>query len=73
MREELRQCVALEAIQPETLPPVAEDPQAREVQILERSFWLRRDIAQTAIGRRMCNINGELVSLIEANNAGPEN
>jgi hypothetical protein len=73
MRDELRQCVALEAIQPEDLPPVAESPEAREVQILERAFWVRRDIAQTAIGRQMCNINGELVSLIEANNAGPEN
>jgi hypothetical protein len=73
MREGLNECVALEALQPEDLPPVAESPEAREVQILERAFWVRRDIAQTAIGRQMCNRNGELVSLIEANNAGPEN
>lgn len=87
--------MALEAIQPEDLPPVASAESlraaldalgiapapaieraalayARQVQIEERAFSVRRDIAQTAIGRRMCNINGELVALVDANNAGPQ-
>jgi len=34
---------------------------------------MQRDLDQAAISRAMCNRNGELVSLIEANNAGPEN
>jgi hypothetical protein len=45
---------------------------ARSVQIQERAFGARRDLAQTQVGREMCNRNAELVSLVDANNAGPE-
>lgn len=51
---------------------MAAEPAAREAQILERSFWFRRDLAQMNINVEMCNRNGELVALIDANNAGPE-
>jgi len=95
LRDELRQCLALEAIQREDLPPVASAESlraaldalgiapapaieraalayTRQVQIEERAIMVRRDLAQTQVGREMCNRTGELVSLIEANNAGPQ-
>lgn len=45
---------------------------ARGVQIQERALTVRRDVAQTNIGRENCNRQGELVSLIDENNRGPE-
>lgn len=32
---------------------------------------MSRDIRQTANGRDLCNRNGELLALIDQNNAGP--
>lgn len=72
LRADLRQCVALEPIPREALPPVAEEPATRAAQVQERAFWMMRDIQQADVVRDMCNKNAELVSLIEANNAGPQ-
>ena len=72
LRDELRQCLALAPIAREALPAPAETEEARRAQIQERAVWMQRDLDQAAISRQMCNRNGELVSLIEANNAGPE-
>lgn len=44
---------------------------ARRVQIQERAVTVRRDVAQTNVGREMCNRLGEVVSLVDLNNAGP--
>jgi len=57
----------------EALPPPAEGEEARRVQIEERALWMARDLSAASIFAEMCNRNGELVSLIDANNAGPEN
>jgi hypothetical protein len=51
---------------------VAEEPATRATQVEERAFWMMRDIRQADVVRDMCNKNAELVSLIEANNTGPE-
>lgn len=73
LRPELRQCVALDPMPPEALPPVSEDPAVRSTQLEERAAWMMRDIHQADIAREMCNRQGELIGLIDANNAGPEN
>lgn len=57
----------------EALPPVAESEEARQAQIQERAAWMARDLMQADVSAEMCNRNGELVSLIDANNAGPSN
>lgn len=72
LRESLTQCAALLPIQPETLPPMREEAAERSAQLEERAFWMRRDLSQTANNRDNCNKQSELVSLIQANNAGPE-
>lgn len=56
---------------PEALPAVSEDPAVRAAQTEERRVWMRRDWAQADLVRDMCLKNGELVALIDANNAGP--
>lgn len=71
LRPELRQCAALEPMPREALPPMAEDAEARRVQILERSAWMQRDLRQSANNRENCNRLGEVVALVDANNAGP--
>jgi hypothetical protein len=45
---------------------------ARTAQIQERAVTVRRDVGQTNVGREMCNRLGEVVALVDANNAGPE-
>ena len=56
----------------EALPPIAESDEARRAQILERSAWMQRDLSQSANAREMCNRLGEVVALVDQNNAGPE-
>jgi hypothetical protein len=56
----------------EALPPIAESDEARQAQILERSVWMSRDLAQSANAREMCNRLSEVVSLVDENNRGPE-
>lgn len=53
------------------MPPVAAEPAVRQAQVEERAFWMMRDIQQADVVRDMCNKTAELVSLIDANNAGP--
>lgn len=62
----------LTPISPEALPAVAADAAARASQIEERAFWMGRDLRQSANTRENCNRLGELVALIERNNAGVE-
>lgn len=64
--------MALEPMPPEALPPVAEEAAARAAQINERAAWMRRDLAQADVVAEMCHKQGELLGLIDANNAGPE-
>lgn len=52
------------------MPPTASDPNARATQLIERSFWLGRDLRQTANNRDICQKQSELVALIERNNEG---
>jgi hypothetical protein len=59
-------------LQREALPPTAEAEEAQRAQIVERAFWFRRDLAQTSVNVEMCNRMAEIVSLVDANNAGPE-
>jgi len=56
----------------EALPAVDPEPHAREVQLRERAAWMGRDMSQADLVRDMCNKLGETVSLIDANNAGPQ-
>lgn len=72
MRADLRQCVALVPVASEDLPAVAAEEPARSAQVQERAFWMRRDLDQTANNREMCNRTRELVTMIDANNAGPQ-
>lgn len=72
LRADLTGCLALPPIPPEALPPVADEPATRAVQVQERAFWMRRDLDQTANNRDNCNKQMELVALIRANNAGPQ-
>ena len=72
VRDGLRTCVALAPVPSEALPPIAVDPAHRGAQIDERAFWMSRDLAQTANNREACMKQAELVALIDANNAGPE-
>lgn len=72
LRADLSRCPALLPVQSETLPPVAAAPAERAVQLEERAFWMQRDLQQTANNRDACNRQGELVALIQANNAGPQ-
>lgn len=65
-------CTALAPVPAESLPPTASDPDARATQLIERSFWLGRDLRQTANNRDICQKQSELVALIERNNAGVE-
>lgn len=51
---------------------MAAAPAERAVQLEERAFWMQRDLQQTANNRDACNRQGELVALIQANNAGPQ-
>lgn len=63
--------MVLEPVRSEHLPPVSEDRRAREVQLMERSFWYRRDLSQAEAIREACEKQAELVGLVRANNAGP--
>lgn len=72
LRDDLTRCVALAPVPSEALPPVSEDAAVRPIQLEERAFWLRRDLAQTANNREVCNKQMELLALIRANNEGPE-
>ena len=45
---------------------------ARSVQLRERAAGDSRDLAQVGVVSTMCAKNGELVALIERNNAGVE-
>jgi len=45
---------------------------ARAVQFEERAAGDSRDLAQASVLREMCEKLGEVVSLVDANNAGPE-
>ncbi len=71
LRADLRQCEALAPVPSEAMPPVAAEPAVRQAQVEERAFWMMRDIQQADVVRDMCNKTAELVSLIDANNAGP--
>ena len=46
---------------------------ARETQFMERARGDQRDLAQAQLNRGNCERLQEAVSLIEANNAGPQN
>lgn len=72
LRPELRQCVALSEVRSEDLPALPADPALRASQIEERRFWMRRDWAQADVVKDACAKLGEVVSLVDANNAGPE-
>ncbi len=72
LRADLRQCEVLPPIPFEAMPPVSADAAVRAVQIEERAFWMRRDISQADVVKDACEKAGELVALIEANNAGIE-
>ncbi|MGE0533125.1 MAG: hypothetical protein AB7P35_17590 [Hyphomonadaceae bacterium] len=54
----------------EALPALAAEAGARRAQLDERAFWMGRDLQQALVNREMCAKLGELVSLVEANNAG---
>ena len=69
----MRQCEALPPVPSEAMPPVSAEAPVRQAQVEERAFWMMRDIQQADVVRDMCNKQAELVSLIEANNAGPSN
>ena len=71
LRPELRQCEALAPMPLEALPAVAEDPVVRAAVIQERAAWMRRDLAQVDVVKDMCAKLGEVVTLVDANNAGP--
>lgn len=72
LRDDLRRCEALAPMLPDALPPVPEDASVRAAVIRERAAWMRRDLAQADVVKDACNKLGELVALIDANNAGPE-
>lgn len=72
LRTDLTRCVALLPVPSEEMPRVSEDPATRATQVQERAFWMRRDLEQTANNRDMCGRQAELVTLIQTNNAGPE-
>ena len=44
---------------------------ARDAQIQEQAFAARRDLRQLSINRTMCDRLGEVVTLVQTNNAGP--
>lgn len=46
---------------------------ARRAQYIERAAGDRRDLSQAAITREMCEKLGEALTLIDANNQGPQN
>lgn len=73
LRQELRQCEALSPIRLEALPQLSEEPAVRAAQLAERGVFYVRDIAQADVLKDMCNKLAEVVSLVDANNAGPEN
>jgi hypothetical protein len=68
----LRQCEALAPIRSEALPQISEDAAIRGAQIAERAFWMRRDWAQADTVKDACNKLGEVVALVDQNNAGVE-
>lgn len=72
LRAELRQCEALAPIPPEALPAVSEDAAVRAAQIQERAIWMRRDLLQANAVKDLCSKLGEIVSLVDANNEGPQ-
>ena len=72
MRDELRQCQALLPVPSEALPAMSVDAAIRAAQIAERAFWMRRDWAQANAVKDACNKLGEVVAIVDQNNAGVE-